>query len=70
MPKKIILGVEKSRERAKALAQWYALRRRLLQSWAQFLAPALILLGLFSVRVSGWTWVEILQRKAFDTLIR
>ena len=69
MEEKIKAGVELSKERAKAVARWYALRRRLLQNWAQFVVPAALLLGLFSVRVSGWTWVEMLQRRAFDQLI-
>ncbi|HAM37052.1 MAG TPA: adenylate/guanylate cyclase domain-containing protein [Elusimicrobia bacterium] len=55
-----------ARRRLRAALQWYKTRRRAIQGWAHVIIPALLLLGLVSIRVAELGWVEQIQHKAFD----
>lgn len=63
MKEKITISARKARD-------WYKLRRRVLHGWAQFAAPLALLALLLGLRVSGMPWVETLQHRSFDALMR
>ena len=53
-----------------AAIRWYKARRSTFQGWAQVVVPAVLFLGLVSVRVAEPGWVEQIQHKAFDAFQR
>jgi len=61
--------IDSAQKNARSLSLWYSNRRSYIQGWAHLVIPLALLLGLIAVRVSGWSWVEMLQHKSFDTLI-
>ena len=55
-----------AKKKARSLVQWYSRRRGSVHGWAHILVPLALLLALVFVRVSGWSWVEMLQHRSFD----
>lgn len=61
---------EKLGDVARGAAGWYRVKRGKFYALAQYAAPLALLLLLLALRFSGQDWVQLVQHRAFDEMMR